>query len=74
MRLPNPQTETVTLIKDYEDPARRYKLVYNYHPEDRDFHAIRRATSLDGLHWNAGPELPIDEFLEPGSFYKHNSL
>ena len=67
MRLPNPQTETISLIKEAgdSDPERRYKLVYNYHPEDRGFYTVRTATSADGLNWTAGPELPIDESDRP---------
>ena len=74
--LPNPRTEGITLIKDEEepDPARRYKLMYNYHPDDRDFYTVRTATSHDGLNWTAGSELPIDEFVEQASFYKHDGL
>jgi hypothetical protein len=74
--LPDPRIETVTLIRDPgdPDPRRRYKLVYNYHPLDRPFFTIRTATSTDGIDWDVGPELPVDEFVEPSSFYKHDGL
>jgi len=73
-RQPDPRTEGITLIKDKEDPdpQRRYKLVYNYH--GGKFFTVRTATSADGLHWTAGPEFPIHEFVEQASFYKHNGL
>lgn len=74
--LPDFLTEGAHLIKDGEDPdpARRYKLVYNNRPAGRDFWTIRTATSPDGLHWTAQPELPIDNFIEHASFYKHGGL
>ncbi len=36
--------------------------------------SVRTATSADGLHWAAGPELPIRDGLEPSALYKYNDL
>ena len=46
------------------DPARRYKMVYNYLPPGKSFWTIRTATSPDGLNWADGPPLPYDGFIE----------
>ena len=32
---------------------------------------FRTATSADGIHWKAGPELPVEYFMEIGSFLRH---
>lgn len=74
--LPDDRIEGVTLIKDDDDPdpQRRYKMVYNYWHAAGPFFTIRTATSADGIHWTAGPELPLDEFAEQASFYKFNGL
>jgi hypothetical protein len=74
--LPDARTEGVFVIRDDEDPDgnRRYKMVYeNLAPHGR-FMSVRTATSRDGIHWAAGPEMPIDEGLEPCSFYKHAGM
>jgi hypothetical protein len=75
IKLPELRTEGNFVIKDEldPDPARRYKLVYNYHPADRSW-TIRTATSPDGLHWTAGPEGPFHTFIEHASFYQFNGL
>jgi len=74
LALPDLKQEGALVIKDEEDPnpERRYKLVYNYHPGR--FWTIRTATSPDGIHWSAGPELPVDEFIEHSGFYKHDGM
>ncbi|MBN1642027.1 MAG: hypothetical protein JXA09_12400 [Anaerolineae bacterium] len=74
--LADPRIEGVMLIKDGEDPdpARRYKLLYNYHPKDRPFFTVRTATSADGIDWAPGPPLPIDEFVEHASVYRYDGL
>jgi len=74
--LPDERIEGVTLIKDDDDPdpQRRYKMAYNYWHATGPFFTIRTATSADGITWTAGPELPIDEFAEQASFYKHDGL
>jgi len=38
-------------------------------PSGRTF---RTATSGDGIHWTAREDLPVDEFIEISSFFKHN--
>jgi hypothetical protein len=75
IKLPELRTEGNFVIKDEldPDPARRYKLVYNYRPPDRSW-TIRTATSPDGLHWTAGPEGPFHTFIEHASVYRFNGL
>ncbi|NUQ62088.1 MAG: hypothetical protein HUU20_06350 [Pirellulales bacterium] len=74
--LPDDCTQGAFLLRDDDDPdpARRYKMVYEYRPSHRRWMSVRTATSPDGLHWTAGPESPVDEGLEPCSFYKHGGL
>ena len=76
IRLATLGNEGVHVIKDDgdPDPARRYKMIYNYEPANRNFWTIRTATSPDGLHWTDGPELPYDEFFEQASFYQFNGM
>ena len=76
IRLAECHTEGVHVIRDDgdADPSRRYKMVYNYRPSDRDFWTVRTATSADGLHWTDGPALPYDGFLEQSSLYAFNGL
>lgn len=64
------------VIRDDEDPdpARRFKMVYNYRPEGRKFWTIRTAISPDGYHWTDGADLPFDGFIEQASLFKHNGL
>ena len=70
--------EGVTLIKDEEDPDpnRRYKLLYNprHKVRGRESVTVRGATSPDGLHWTAAPDIAVESFVEQGSFYKHHGL
>lgn len=74
--LPDTQIEGTFVIKDETDPdpARRYKMVYENHPANHRFMSVRTATSPDGIHWSAGPDSPIDEGLEPCSFYQYRGL
>ena len=67
--------EGLHVIKDEEDPdpARRYKMVYNYRPGGRSW-SIRTASSPDGFHWTEGAPEPYYTFIEQASFYKHNGL
>ncbi len=76
VRLADLHNEGVHVIKDEKDPDphRRYKMVYNYRPSDRDFWTIRTATSPDGLNWTEGPELPYDGFIEQASLYEFNGF
>lgn len=76
VKLAHLRSEGVHVIRDDEDPnpARRYKMVYNYRPADRPWWTIRTATSPDGLHWTDGGDLPFDGFIEQAALYKHNGL
>src|SRR5262245_58543726 len=62
--LPDDQIETVSVIKEENDPnpQRRYKMVYNTH--NGKTWVIRNATSSDGIRWTAAPDFGIDQFLE----------
>ncbi|HMO59135.1 MAG TPA: hypothetical protein PKA05_18100 [Roseiflexaceae bacterium] len=72
--LPETKIEGVHVIRDDDDPdpGRRYKMIYN--PHTGRFWSIRTATSADGITWQPGPELPVTEFVEQASFYKHAGL
>lgn len=74
--LPDAKTEGAFVIKDDDDPdaRRRYKMVYENLPAHRRCMSIRTASSGDGIHWTAGPDAPIDEGLEPCSFYRFGGL
>jgi len=74
--LKHAHSEGVHVIRDDDDPdpARRYKLVYNYRPENRNFWTIRTATSPDGFRWTDGADLPFDSFIEQSSLFRHNGL
>jgi hypothetical protein len=72
--LPEEKIEGLHVIRDDDDPdpSRRYKMIYN--PHTGRFWSIRTATSADGITWEPGPELPVTEFVEQASFYKHAGL
>jgi hypothetical protein len=72
--LPDQQIETVSIIKEDNDPdpQRRYKMVYNTH--NGKTWVIRTATSPDGIHWKAAAGYAIDQFIETSSFYRFNGL
>ncbi len=84
LNLPEALTDQFLVLKDDADPdpARRYKLVYEYLDLDtkgkqgRDGLAgtMRTAVSPDGLRWKVGSKLPIDNFIEPSSFYRYQGL
>lgn len=69
-----------TLLRDDDDPdpARRYKLIFEYfnkgdHPPLHEFWGtVACAVSPDGLHWSISNAHPIDDFVEQSSFYKFN--
>jgi hypothetical protein len=65
-------TQGVTLIKDESDadPARRYKMVFQYMP--KDYPTLKTAVSPDGIRWTTGGDLPAHEFREQASFFKHD--
>jgi hypothetical protein len=76
--LPDPQLLTPTLIKDEDepDPDKQYKMVYSTWSStirgSKEFPTMRTAVSPNGINWTAGPEKPVDSFLEHCSFYKFN--
>ena len=74
LALPDWPQEGAFVIKDDgdPDPERRYKLAYNYRPGT--FWTVRMATSADGVQWVAGPEFPIEEFVEHSGFYQYNGM
>ena len=76
IRLGDLHVEGVHVIKDDTDPdpERRYKMVYNYHPEGLNTWTIRTATSGDGLIWIDGPELPYNGFIEQSSLYEFGGM
>lgn len=73
--IPEPDTEGIAVIKDDDDPKpmRRYKMIYQRrHPGK--YWTMATATSGDGIRWEYAKELPIADFVEFSSFYKHNGL
>ncbi len=73
----NKAYEGVAVIKDEADPDpnRRYKMAYNEWSDKKGVaFTIRTATSSDGIHWIAGPELPVGTFIEHASFYKYSGF
>lgn len=84
LALPHTVVSGATALRDDEDPdpARRYKLVYQYFPDQTDplipeygsMPTIATAVSADGLTWT-GFRIPYrDEFVEHSSFYRHGGL
>ena len=67
---------------DDPDPARRYKMVYQFFPDQSDpiieeygsRPTIALAVSPDGLRWNVTAIPFKDQFVEQSSFIKHNGL
>jgi hypothetical protein len=79
LNLPEALTSCATVIKDDADPdpGRRYKMVYEYLDLNRQgdlWGTMRTAVSPDGLHWKVGSKVPVDDFVEFASFYKHQGL
>jgi len=77
--LPGVEVLSPNIIKDEDDPdpARRYKMVYNTWSlirESKRLPTVRTAVSSDGINWTAGPERPVDDFVEQSSFYKYNDF
>jgi len=80
--LPHAIVACATLIKDEADPdpARRYKMIYEFFPENSDpplegigeGPTCARAISADGITWTVlDTPYPLD-FIEHSSFYKHD--
>jgi hypothetical protein len=76
--LPTLMTACATLIRDEDDPdpGRRYKLCYWYQDSKNypDIPSFATAVSADGLRWRQLSPRPTSQFIEHGSFYKHNGL
>jgi len=82
LALPHAVVACATLVKDEEDsdPARRYKMVYEYFPEWTEppipeygnTASVATAVSPDGLHWTVTGMPYAGEFVEQASFYRHN--
>ena len=80
--LPHAVVSGATVIKDPEDPdpARRYKMVYQYFPdftdpklpEDGKITTVAMAVSHDGLKWTVIAQPFLDQFVEHSSFIKHD--
>lgn len=82
MALPHAIVSAALVIRDddEQDPARRYKMVYQYFPDQCDppmeelgkLPTIALAVSPDGLQWTVTQTPFINQFVEPCSFYKHD--
>ena len=80
--LPHTITAGVNVIKDDDDPdpARRYKMVYEFFPDQADpgieeygyRPSIALAVSPDGIAWNVTGIPFRNQFVEQASFIKHN--
>lgn len=80
--LPHPLIGGATVIKDMADPdpARRYKMVYEFYPGYSDppiaewgrMPTFATAISADGLHWSMLDAPFPNDFGEQASFYRHN--
>jgi hypothetical protein len=82
LALPHGAVSAATLIRDDDDPdpARRYKMVYEFftHTSDPPLEeytmapTVACAVSADGLHWTVTQTPYPREFVEQSSFYKHD--
>ena len=82
LALPHACVCTAIVIKDGEDPdpARRYKMTYQFFPDQTDpvieenggMPTVALAVSPDGLHWKVIGIPFRNQFVEPSSFIKHN--
>ena len=80
--LPHTIVSGPTLIKDEgdKDPARRYKMIYQYFPEFSEplieeygnISSVAMAVSPDGLNWTMTATPFINQFTEHCSFMKHD--
>lgn len=81
MDLPHTIVSGATVIKDEEDPdpSRRYKMVYQFFPDQTDpvipeygwAPSIACAVSPDGLRWTMTGMPFVNQFVEHCSFIKH---
>ena len=82
LAIPHVLIGAVNVIKDTADPdpARRYKMVYEYFPDQSDpiieeygcRPTIALAVSPDGLRWTVTAIPFRDQFVEQSSFIKHS--
>ena len=82
--LPHTIVSGATVIRDDADPDpnRRYKLVYQFFPDQTDpvipefgtAPTIATAVSSDGIHWGDFRMPFINEFVEHSSFYVHDGM
>lgn len=82
LALPHAVVSAATVLKDEDepDPARRYKMVYEFFPEYSDppldtvgIHpTCAMAVSPDGLKWQVLSTPYPHEFVEHASFYRHD--
>jgi len=81
--LPHTLVSCATVIKDENDPdpARRYKMVYEFFPEFSDpplegltsgMPTCALAASADGIQWDLLSTPYPNEFIEHASFYQHD--
>ncbi len=81
LALPQTLASGALVIKeeDEPDPARRYKMAYQFYPDQSDpviaeygsLPSVALAVSADGLRWTA-LDIPFrNQFVEPSSFIKH---
>ena len=81
LELPHTIVSGAAVIRDDADadPARRYKLVYQYFPDQTepriaeygDSPSIACAVSADGLHWTVTALPFVNQFVEHCSFIRH---
>jgi hypothetical protein len=84
LALPHTVVSGATVVKDEEDadPARRYKMVYQYFPDQTEprieahgkMPTIALAVSPDGLRWTPDGIPFVNQFTEHCSFLRHAGL
>jgi hypothetical protein len=82
LALPHAIVSGATIIRDDDDPDpdRRYKMVYQYFPDQADpvmdelgtMPSMCTAVSPDGLSWSEFHTPYVNEFVEHSSFYQHD--
>jgi len=82
LALPHTSVSGATVIKDMDDsdPARRYKMIYQFFPDRSDpvideygnITTVALAVSPDGLNWTVTGMPFLNQFVEHSSFIKHN--
>ena len=84
LALPHAKVSAAIVIKDMDDPdpARRYKMTYQYFVDQSeplieeygDWNSVALAVSPDGINWTMTGIPYRGQFLEPSSFVKHNGM